>query len=179
MSLSFSSSSCFVLLQLLVWWRRGRGDGEIVCLLWWWRGRGEGEIVCLLWRGRGEGEIVCLLWRGRGEGEIVCLLWRGRGEGEIVCLLWRGRGEGEIVCLFVFPTLANVLQAESEVAACMKKMFMGLAFPKPPDNITASVLFDKLEKKVEQEPSQSRLYVCVLFVCLKLCDLAETAFSLA
>ena len=47
-----------------------------------------------------------------------------------------------------------LFQTESEVASYMKKMLIGLGFPKPPDNITAFQLFSKLEAKV-------RLWNCV------------------
>ncbi|KAK7103112.1 protein FAM98A-like [Littorina saxatilis] len=41
-------------------------------------------------------------------------------------------------------------QAESEVAAALKKMLITLGFPKPPDNITAFQLFSKVEAKVKE-----------------------------
>ena len=47
-----------------------------------------------------------------------------------------------------------LFQTESEVAFYMKKMLIGLGFPKPPDNITAFQLFSKLESKV-------RLWNCI------------------
>ena len=150
----------------MLWWR-GRGEGEIVCcggggvgvkgrLLWWWRGRGEGEIVCCCGGEVGvKGRLfVCCGGVGVKGRLFVCCGGGGVGvKGRLfVCCGEVGVKGRLFVCLY-FLHLPMFLQAESEVAACMKKMFMGLSFPKPPDNITASVLFDKLEKKVEQEPS--------------------------
>ena len=51
---------------------------------------------------------------------------------------------------FMFVAMINCLpfQSESDVASYMKKMLVGLGFPKPPENITAFQLFSKLEAKV-------------------------------
>ncbi|XP_076441631.1 protein FAM98A-like isoform X2 [Babylonia areolata] len=40
--------------------------------------------------------------------------------------------------------------SESEVAGYMKRMLMGLGFPRPPDNITIFTLFSKLEAKIKE-----------------------------
>lgn len=41
-----------------------------------------------------------------------------------------------------------MLQEETSTAADLKSLLMTLVFSKPPDNITPSVLFSKIEQKV-------------------------------
>ena len=58
-----------------------------------------------------------------------------------------------VLCVFLYTDKKKIFfilifQNESEVAAYMKKMLVGLGFPKPPDNITSFQLFSKLEAKV-------------------------------